>query len=497
MRAVSSTPKSGYLRVSALATGGMAQVDIVVKRDLGFERIYAMKRLLPQAKGDDAFVDMFLDEARIAGRIRHANVVSVLDVGSDDEGPFLVMDYVEGVTLTKLIQHHKGRGELLPLQLVLAIAIQIAEGLHAAHELVDRDGKLLHLVHRDVSPSNVLVGFDGVVRVTDFGIAKAIGQTTKTSTGIIKGKPGYLSPEQLRFEVPDRRSDLFAMGVSLYEMLSLERLYQQGDELSGLRRILNEPPPDFGELRDDVPPELVELGFELLAKLPEDRPPTARAVAERLQDQFAELVATEGLMSLAEHMDDALGDRKRAERERLAEELRALEVEPVPEADDKTEPDASNTRGATSVSRSMLLPFAIAAVLFGAGLGVTFLLQARGTPESEAKPTEDAVPTTIVLTIDSDPSGANVIIDGQPAGATPTKAALSRSSTAVALSIVKEGFDPVQRSFVPDGDQMMHVALTRQRSPEAKAAPPRPRKPPRQIPKPAATSSAGLFRRFD
>ncbi|MCA9623352.1 MAG: serine/threonine protein kinase, partial [Myxococcales bacterium] len=215
MREPPSTPKSGYLRVQALAMGGMAQVDVVVKRELGFERVYAMKRLLPHSRGDETFTQMFLDEARIAGRLRHANVVSVLDVGQDADGPFLVMDYVEGVPLQKLVQHHRDRGELLPLQLVLRIGIQIAEGLHAAHELVDRDGRPMGLVHRDVSPSNVLVGYDGIVRVTDFGIAKAIGQTTKTSTGIIKGKPGYLSPEQLRFETPDRRSDLFSLGVVL------------------------------------------------------------------------------------------------------------------------------------------------------------------------------------------------------------------------------------------------------------------------------------------
>ncbi|MEZ4438722.1 MAG: serine/threonine-protein kinase [Polyangiaceae bacterium] len=493
MREPPSTPKSGYLRVQALAMGGMAQVDVVVKRELGFERVYAMKRLLPHSRGDETFTQMFLDEARIAGRLRHANVVSVLDVGQDADGPFLVMDYVEGVPLQKLVQHHRDRGELLPLQLVLRIGIQIAEGLHAAHELVDRDGRPMGLVHRDVSPSNVLVGYDGIVRVTDFGIAKAIGQTTKTSTGIIKGKPGYLSPEQLRFETPDRRSDLFSLGVVLYELLALERLYAAGDELSGLRRILKEPPPDLGEVRDDVPPELVELGFELLAKNPEDRPATAREVAERLEAMLADRVAEEGLLDLAEHMDDALGERRRAEREKLDAKLRAVEDTPV---DEEMAPPVA---AVTPPTRHQGAIFAVAALLFGVGVGAFVLLRAPESASLEpvVSPTP---PATVQLTIDSDPSGARVTVDGEVVGTTPARTTLARGERDIRLAIEKEGYEAVERRLVPQADQLVHVALSRVEPPSSEAKPSPASPPPLVQPRPtkaAPAPSGGLFRRFD
>ena len=236
----------------------------------------------------------------------------------------------------------------------------------------------------------------------------------------------------------------------------------------------------------------MELGFELLAKQPEDRPETARVVAERLQEMIADLVAAEGLIDLVEHMDDALGDRKQAERDKLAEQLRALEATPV---------EAKPTGPPPAPARGRLLPFAIAALLFGGGVGALVLLNAR-----EADEPARAAPSTVVLTIDSEPSGAAVRIDGEPAGSTPTKASLTRGSTAVALSITKDGFKPVERSFVPESDQVMHVSLTREATPTAsssttptaKPSPPRFGRPrPKPAPTAAPTSSAGLFRRFD
>jgi serine/threonine protein kinase len=167
----------------------------------------------------------------------------------------------------------------------------VAEGLHAAHELSEPDGTPLGLVHRDISPQNILIGIDGVARVTDFGIAKALGRTSQTSTGILKGKLAYMAPEQLRFEEPDRRADLFALGVVLFELLTGRRLYKSEQEFDGPRRILAEPPPDLAEWRDDVEPELVELSFELLAKDRERRPDTAKAVARRLDIILTTLLA--------------------------------------------------------------------------------------------------------------------------------------------------------------------------------------------------------------
>jgi serine/threonine-protein kinase len=258
----------------------MGSVDLAVRREGAFERLFAVKRLRPELVHEREIRAMFLEEARLAGRVRHPNVVAVVDLGEDEQGPFLVMDYVEGVSAAELIA--SCRGEAPPLEVCLRIARDVALGLHAAHELAADDGTPLGLVHRDVSPQNVLVGFDGVARVTDFGIAKALGRTTATSTGILKGKLAYMAPEQLRFEAPDRRADLFALGVVLFELCTGVRLYKSEGDLDGARRILNEPPPDLGDHREDAEPELVELLLELLAKDPELRPKTAKDVARRL-----------------------------------------------------------------------------------------------------------------------------------------------------------------------------------------------------------------------
>jgi eukaryotic-like serine/threonine-protein kinase len=284
----------GYSVVCALASGGMGRVDLVARREQGFQRLFAQKRLRPHLVDDADVRRMFLDEGRIAGLIRHPNVVSVVDVGEDAAGPYLVLDFVEGIALSDLVARTAARGERVPLAVCLPIAIQIAEGLRAAHELRGPDDRLLGLIHRDVSPQNVLVGFDGIARVTDFGIAKVLGRPSQTTNGVLKGKLGYLAPERLRFEEPDRRADLFSFGVVLYELLAGRRLYDSADAMEGPRRILHEPPPDIAEEREDVEPELVELLFELLAKDRAHRPPDAGLVARRLERILASVIAADG-----------------------------------------------------------------------------------------------------------------------------------------------------------------------------------------------------------
>ena len=294
------------LRVIELARGGMGTVEIVLRQDGDFSRLMAVKRLLPEHQQNEEFRTMFLSEARVAGLLRHPNVVSVLDVGEDEQGPFLVMDYIEGFSLSRLLKATGRAGRLLPVQLCLRIARNIAAGLHAAHELRSREGALLHLVHRDVTPQNVLLSYDGEVLVADFGIAKVMGQTNTTSTGVLKGKLGYMSPEQLRFREPDRRSDLFSLGVVLFELLSCERMYG-GKGTEGARRILEEPPPDILEYRDDVDDSLVALLFDLLAKEPDDRPATAALVAKRLDDAIATLALDEEVLSVKAYLDEHFG----------------------------------------------------------------------------------------------------------------------------------------------------------------------------------------------
>jgi len=300
----------GYRHLVEIASGGMGRVYVAVRRgDSG--HLYAVKRLHPHLRDHPRARQTLQDEARLAGNVSHANVLKVHESGADDEGPYLAMDYVEGCSLAELVAAVKRADEEIPLQICLEIARQMALGLHAIHEQV---GGLL-VVHRDVSPQNVLVDYDGVVRIADFGIAKPLTDEhrAETSTGVLKGKVGYMSPEQLRFERPDRRSDLFALGVVLYELLSGIRLYQGSDGTEGARRILHEPPPDVGDDREDTPPEMVQLLFLLLAKQPADRPEHANEVAERIGDLLEMLVEEEGPIDLGNYTASFF-ERERAAR---------------------------------------------------------------------------------------------------------------------------------------------------------------------------------------
>ena len=253
---------------------------------------------------------MFMDEARLAGVIEHPNVVSVIDVGEDDEGPFLVMDFVDGLALSALVRQAGRRERRLPVRVCLDIAEGMASGLSAAHDAKGYDGKPLCMVHRDLSPQNVLIGWDGSVRITDFGIAKAVDRSTRTATGVLKGKLSYMAPEVLRFEDPDHRSDLFALGVVMFECLSGTRLYRNIDGKDGVRRILHEPPPDIGEIRADVPAPMVELLLELLSKSPDERPESAAHVVARLQAIGDEVGRGEGGATLADVMSEFAGEER-------------------------------------------------------------------------------------------------------------------------------------------------------------------------------------------
>jgi serine/threonine-protein kinase len=359
--------EASYRTLYTLAVGGMGQVDLAVRREGSFERLFAIKRLRPELVSEPDVRAMFLDEARIAGLIRHPNVVSVVDVGEDAKGPFAVMEFVEGISVAELL----ARRDLqpLPMAVALRIALQVADGLHAAHELAGPSGEPLELVHRDVSPQNVLIGFDGIARVTDFGIAKALGRVSKTSTGVLKGKLGYISPEQLRFEEPDRRADLFALGVVMFELLTGQRLYRSMEGTDGPRRILTEPPPDLADYRDDAEPELVALLFELLAKERAARPPTARHVARRLEGLLATLTTAGETVDTAEFITQSFGGEREALRARIA----SAQAEP--------------NRGRRRPRRGPLLAAVLAVMVGAAGM----YLFTRAEPAAVATPERPAI----------------------------------------------------------------------------------------------------------
>ncbi len=267
-----------YEVVTPLGTGGMAQVLVARARGPeGLGRLVALKRILPHLTADPSIVQQFLDEARIGLRLSHPNLVTVYDFGEAQGAYYIAMELVRGVDLDRLIRVL--RGPLEPDHAV-AVVVQALHGMHAAHLLRGADGSLMQLGHRDLSPHNLMVGFDGRVKVLDFGVAKARLQRTVTMPGIVKGKPLYMSPEQARGQRLDARSDLFAMGLILYEALTGKRAFDRGDEVASMQAICDEKLPRPASL----PKPLWEVLEISVAKAPEARFGSAQEMADRLAE---------------------------------------------------------------------------------------------------------------------------------------------------------------------------------------------------------------------
>jgi tRNA A-37 threonylcarbamoyl transferase component Bud32 len=290
-----------YQPLRRLAVGGMAEIYLARLPGVGiegFEKLLVLKRILPQHALDPELLRMFLDEARLSATLNHANVVEVHDVGTDGEAPFFAMEYVHGANVREILRQHAraatrddARPDVpLPLGHAVAIVAAAAAGLHYAHECLGPGGQPLGIVHRDVSPSNVLVSYDGAVKVSDFGIAKWAFQRTRTQEGTLKGKFAYMSPEQCRGRSVDARSDVFALGAILYELTTGRPAFSGDSDLDILNRIATgraDPPtwtregdPSAGE----YPPALAAIVMRALAPDPADRFPTMGALQAALDD---------------------------------------------------------------------------------------------------------------------------------------------------------------------------------------------------------------------
>jgi serine/threonine protein kinase len=273
-----------YALYDKIACGGMATVHIGrMTGAVGFTRTCAIKRLHPELARDPDFVTMFLDEARMASRIQHPNVVTILDVVAMQGELFLVMDYVHGEALSTLFKHASERGERVPLPVLTSIMLGTLSGLHAAHEATGEKGEPLHLVHRDVSPQNILVDVDGVARVLDFGVAKAANRLQQTRAGAIKGKPAYMAPEQLAGKNCDRRADIYAAAAVLWEGVCGRRVIDATNEMATMHQVLYGTIESIASFAEDAPRELDDLLQRALARDPDGRLPTALALANELE----------------------------------------------------------------------------------------------------------------------------------------------------------------------------------------------------------------------
>jgi serine/threonine protein kinase len=277
-------PFGKYYLLERINVGGMAEVFKAKTFGVeGFERLLAVKRILPNIAEDEEFITMFIDEAKIAVQLQHANIAQIFDLGKVEESYFIALEYVNGRDLRSIFDRMRSRGEALPIALACHVMMQVCEGLDYAHNKRDGQGRELHLIHRDISPQNVLIGYDGEVKLIDFGIAKAAGKASTTQAGILKGKFGYMSPEQVRGLPIDKRSDIFAVGIVLYELLTGERLFVGETDFSTLEKVRNVeivPPSSYNK---KIPQELERLMMKALARDPEDRYSNAIDLHDDLQ----------------------------------------------------------------------------------------------------------------------------------------------------------------------------------------------------------------------
>lgn len=272
-----------YVFIKKLAEGGMA--DVFLARDSGSTppRLCVVKQLLPELRSKKEHVSMFLDEADLAMRLSHPNVVRALDRGTGKEGPFLVLEYLAGYDLDLVIERLLKTGGQFPWQLAVHVIAQTAEGMAYAHALTGKDGKPLNLIHRDLTPSNMFLTFDGVVKVLDFGIARAEERRTRTSTGMLKGKARYLAPELIQQLPGDHRVDEFSLGAALYEVLALRPLFTGDNELAVIHAIIEGRRPTLVGQRSDLPPEIDAIYRRMTSPLREDRYPSMTEVAAALR----------------------------------------------------------------------------------------------------------------------------------------------------------------------------------------------------------------------
>jgi serine/threonine-protein kinase len=297
-----------YELIGEIAAGGMAAVFLARLGGVGgFQRFVAIKRLHPHLATEPEFVEMFLDEARLAAGIHHPNVVPILEVGTSESGYYLVMEYIEGDTLARVVARalSQHEGASVPRPILMRIVLDALAGLAAAHDLCDARGRQVGLVHRDVSPQNILVGIDGTSRLTDFGVARATSRLSSTRAGKLKGKLAYMAPEQTKNVAIDRRADLFAMGIILWEVLTGRRLFKADSEAITLARLLTEPIPSPRQIAPDVPVALDAVCAHALERDPARRFQTATEMADALERAARDHQTAGGELGLARPRDVA------------------------------------------------------------------------------------------------------------------------------------------------------------------------------------------------
>jgi len=359
-----------YTILEKLATGGMAIVYLGFETgDTGLQRLVVIKQILPQYGENDTFRRMFTQEARLAANINHPNVVEIHELGEWEEQPFLAMEYVSGVALNVLVRKITDQGIKVPVGVAVGIIAQACAGAHAAHELTDRSGKPANLVHRDLTPHNLMVTETGHIKILDFGVAKASSNQDKTETGMLKGKLPYMSPEQLWQSEIDRRSDVFTLGVVLWELLSGSRLFAREAEVATINAVLNSTLPNLNTSRSDVPDTLATVALSALEKDLNKRTPSAEQFRVALLEcgRKEQLDCSED--AIKRFVSDVLGASLAARKHAVAAQVeKSLSGTPESLVTKKVVASPSHQSGGASGTKRGLVVGVIATIAMGAAL---------------------------------------------------------------------------------------------------------------------------------
>jgi serine/threonine-protein kinase len=521
-----------YRLIAELARGGMGNVYLAIARGPGgFHKLLVVKELKPEFVDDEVYVAMFLEEARLAARLIHPNIVQTNEVGSEGHRHYMTMEYLDGRSLYRVLRQFAREGRF-PVGAHLRIVGEALLGLHHAHELRGVGGEPLDIVHRDVSPLNVVVTFDGQTKVLDFGIAKAADSSVETQAGVLKGRVAYMAPEQAVGAKVDRRADVYSAGVMLWEAAAGRRLWPGMNDVEILTQILRERPPALRSVVPDAPPELEAICARAMAHEPGDRYSTALALLEDLEGHLARRDDAPSMRQIGTLIGAAFAQERRRMGALVDDALARVQSGPhsgtVPTVQSRvmssgthSVPSPSSRGGGERVtSLSSLLAatpsgaakadlplhtapsvaaapdiasdedvrrarrvaggVAVAAFLV-AGLGATALLHrpdprpapvAAVTPPSPA-PAAATRPATVDIVVRVSPPSAEIAIDGRPASGNPFHARLPKDGEIHRVSAAADGYETKVEEVTFSADLAVDVSLEHRAPPQRAAPPPR------------------------
>jgi eukaryotic-like serine/threonine-protein kinase len=478
-----------YRILSELGRGGMSNVYLAVARGPGgVNKLVVLKALLPDLSTEPYALAMFLDEARLAAQLNHPNVVQTYEVGTEGDRHVIVMEYLEGQSLSATVKRAQKAGVSLPLALHLRVVINALEGLHYAHELRAYDGAPLELVHRDVSPQNVFVTYDGQVKVLDFGIAKATSSSTHTATGVVKGKIAYMAPEQIIGDAVDRRADLYSVGSVLWGIAAGAKLWKDTPDVHIMRRVINGEVPSPQSVNPGCDDELTRIVMKALATDPNVRHQTALELQQELEQYVDRLGPAVKQKEIGRYVSELFADT-RAELKALVE--RQLTLIQGDESSASLETVSALIPGSTSItSRSssfqstavapLVQParrggrFLVTLVLLGLIGGGGYLWWKRTlepapavgqvaakpvVPVQPAAAPEPAAPARVSMTFHASPSDAKLFLDDEQLPTNPTTKLLPVDGKTHVFRARAAGHAEASSEFSPTEDTTLKLSL--------------------------------------